>query len=345
MTIAPLDGFQSFPTHHCVTGSMRHIYAFNRHDVSEEMLLGLGAGVSFSYWHFKGQAPFLGGRGNVGMAGQEGLEKTAGRRTGVAVEMFRTSSAKKAEASLLDQLAAGQPVMVAVDMGYLPYLNFGGQEYHFGGHVVVVCGHDSEQSGVLVADRDGLHPVPLATLARARGSKFKPFPPGNQWLTFDFSQKRLPAAADVWQAIAEQVRPMLSPPISNIGVKGMRKAAAAIPNWTALMSADELRMALFNAYIFVSPTGGSGGGHFRYMFSRFLREAAGVAGESRLLDSAAEFERIADGWAAVGEWFRQASEAPEPGACLGEVSAPLRTLADQEEAAWRRLGEMTGQVL
>ena len=121
MTLKPLDGFQSLQTHHCVTGSMRHIYVYNGHDISEEMLLGIGAGVSFSYWHFKGQPPFLGGRGNVGMAGQEGLEKTAGRRTGVVVEKLRTASARKAEKALLDMLAANQPVMLTLDMGFLPY--------------------------------------------------------------------------------------------------------------------------------------------------------------------------------------------------------------------------------
>ena len=49
MSLKPFAGFVSFQTHHCVTGSMRHIYAFNRHDFSEELLLGLGEGVGFMY--------------------------------------------------------------------------------------------------------------------------------------------------------------------------------------------------------------------------------------------------------------------------------------------------------
>ena len=40
MTLEPLEGFQHFTTHHCVTGSMRHVYVYNDHDVSEELLLG-----------------------------------------------------------------------------------------------------------------------------------------------------------------------------------------------------------------------------------------------------------------------------------------------------------------
>ena len=72
MTLKPLEGFRSPETHHCVTGSMRQIYVYNDHDISEDMLLGIGAGVSFSYWHFKGQTPFMGGRGNLERPGVEG---------------------------------------------------------------------------------------------------------------------------------------------------------------------------------------------------------------------------------------------------------------------------------
>ncbi len=63
MRFEPLPGFQHFCTHHCVTGSLRHMYVHNGHPLSEEMLLGLGAGAGLAYWHFKGQPPFLGGRG------------------------------------------------------------------------------------------------------------------------------------------------------------------------------------------------------------------------------------------------------------------------------------------
>ena len=32
--------------------------------------------------------------------------------------------------------------MIMCDMGYLPYMDFGGEEYHFGAHAVVICGYD-----------------------------------------------------------------------------------------------------------------------------------------------------------------------------------------------------------
>ncbi len=337
MTLKPLEGFQHFTTHHCVTGSMRHIYVYNDHPVSEEMLLGIGAGVSFSYWHFKGQTPFMGGRGGL----KPPMEQVAGQRTGVKIEMRTTTSARKARQTLLETLEAGQPVMIQCDMGFLPYFDFGGQEYHFGGHVVVVCGYDAATDCVLIADREEeLHPVSMEDLAKARGSTFKPFPPKNLWYSFDFGEKRQPTADEVRQAILDQAQPMLEPPIRNIGVKGILKAAQMIPKWPDRLDADELRFALFNSYIFISPVGGTGGGAFRYMFSRFLREAAEIVGDARLEDGADEFEHIGDKWEALGEWFRQVSEATEPASLLGECVAQLDALAALEEEAWKRLREI-----
>jgi len=315
---------------------MRHVYAYNDHPVSEDMLLGVGAGVGFIYWHQKGMHPFMGGRGNP----KPSIEEIAGRRTGVVIDPHSSSSGRKARKTLLDMLEAGQPVMIQCDMGFLPYFDLGGSEYHFGGHVVVACGYDPAAEQVLVADRDGLHPVSMEDLEKARGSTYKPFPPKNKWYSFDFSGKRQPTADELRQAIVEQAQPMLEPPISNIGVKGIRKAAKMVPKWPDSLDAEELRWTLFNAYIFISPVGGTGGGTFRYMFSRFLREAAEIIEEPRLEETADEFRRIGDNWEELGEWYRQASEAPDPASLLGECVAPLNALADQEQAAWGRLREI-----
>ena len=345
MTLKPLEGFQHVTTHHCVTGSMRHVYAYNDHDISEEMLLGIGRGVGFIYWHMKGTPPIVGGRANFERPGEEGLAKTTGRRTGVAVESYTTSSARKAERTLLEMLDEGQPVMIYCDMGFLPYFDFGDSEYHFGGHAVVVCGYDAETRQVLIADRDGMYPVSMEDLEKARGSTYKPFPPMHKWYTFDFSQKRQPTANEVRQAIAEQARGMLEPPISNIGVKGIRKAAKRALKWPDLMDENELRFTLFNTFIFIDATGGTGGGIFRYMFSRFLREAAGITGDARLNESADAFQHIGDRWQEVAAIFKGGWEADDPAAVLPETTAPLMEIADLEAAAWGRLRDIvTGRV-
>src|SRR5581483_323422 len=197
---------------------------------------------------------------NVGRPGEEGMEKLAGKRTGVAIEQLHTSSAKKAEQTLLEALGAGEPVMVQVDMGFLPYLGLP-QDYHFGGHVIVAAGYDGGTEQVLVVDRDGIfHPISLHTLQLARSSTFKPFPPGNTWFTFDFKERRLPQASDVWLAIAATVDGMLHPPIANLGVKGIRTPANRTCEWMKVMDHEQLRATCFNIFIYIDARGGTGGG-------------------------------------------------------------------------------------
>ena len=338
-----LPGFRALPTHHCITGSLRHIYEYNGYPLSEELLLGLGAGLGFAYFQFKGQPPFLGGRANVGRPGEEGLERAAGRRTGVKVELYRTNSARKAEAALLALLQAGQPVMLQLDMGYLPYLNLPG-DYHFGGHAVVVCGYDAATREVLVADRDGVpHAVAWAQLALARGSKHKPFPPEHLWYAFDFAERHAPAPGEVWAAIGEVLDGLLRPPIANLGVKGISKAAQALLAWPDSMGADELRFACFNAFIFIDATGGTGGGCFRYLYARFLAEAAVLVGEPRLAELGGELQGIGDRWQEAAVLLRAAAEAPAPAPELAAASAVLRDVAAREDRLWRRLAEVVGQ--
>jgi hypothetical protein len=240
---------------------------------------------------------------------------------------------------MVELLTAGQPVMVGVDMGLLPYFDFG-EEYHFGGHSIVVCGYDPATEQILIAERDALYPVAMADLEKARGSTFQPFPPKNAWLTFDFSGFRPPAADETRLAIANQAAQMLNPPIRNMGVKGIRTAAERIPCWSAQMSAEEIRWALFNTYIFINATGGTGGGIFRYMFSRFLAEAATITGETGLMESAAQFKRIGDAWETFADWAKASSEAADPAACLPEAAVPLHAIAEQEQAAWETLSRI-----
>lgn len=345
MLLNPIRGFRSLATHHCISGSMLHIYDFFNYDISEDMLLGLGAGVGFSYWYFKGTSPFYGGRVNVVQRpSDEGLPITAGRRTGVEVDTFTTTSPGKAERVLLGMLTDGTPTMIHVDMGYLPYFDFGGEEYHFGGHGVVVSGYDSESQQVLIADRDlELHPVSLEILAKARGSKHKPFPPKHRWYVFDFSQARLPRSDEIRQAIAQVTHGMLEPPISNLGVKGIRKAIKRTLKWPEILSIEELQYTCFNIYIFIDATGGTGGGIFRYMYGRFLKEAAEITGESRLADVGNHLKRVGDRWQEVAVIFKQASEDPDPAQYLPQAIEIISGIAEEEETAWTNLREIVGK--
>jgi hypothetical protein len=338
MTAQPLPGFTHFTTHHCITGSLRHIYAYYDYPISEEMLLGLGAGVGFIYWHMKGALPFLGGRANIERPGVEGLEKTVGRRSGVQVQSFRTGSPSRAEGRLLELLQANQPVMLILDMGYLPYFDFGGEEFHFGYHAVVACGYEPTSREVLLADRDQpLHGVPMAALRQARSSTYKPFPPQHGWYEFDFSHKRPIDPMEICQAIQEDVQGMLEPPITNLGIKGIRKAAQRIPEWPSVLDEKALQEACINTAIMIDARGGTGGGLFRYMYARFLQEAAEHTGLGDLEAAAGQMQAAGDGWQEVAALFERAYQAEKPAQHLESVAPLLLRIADEEQRVWESL--------
>ena len=340
--VEPLTGFTSLPGCHCVTTSFRKMCAFNGYTVSEEMLLGLGAGVGFIYWHQKGQVPMLGGRGN-----NKGFHEDLSRRTGIVIEEHRTSSAKTAEQELVKLLEAGQPVTINADMPFLTYLGLP-EQAHFGGHVVVVCGYEPASRQVLISDmsprqtgcKDAvLAPLGMDQLAKARGSKFKPFPPGNCWFTFDFSAAHPPAKKDVREAIAQCAGDMINPPIQNLGVAGIRTAAARVKQWPVVLDKKQLRMALFNIYIF-SEIGGSGGGMFRFMYSRFLEEAAVVTGNARYADAGREMEACAQDWRDLSAPLEGALETAHPAALVPAVVKGLEDLHERESSVWTELAAL-----
>ncbi len=326
---------------HCQTNSLAKIFYHYNHPISEEMILGLGAGMGFIYWQMKmgkNSYVFVGGRAN-----NKDFFNDFGRRTGVKIKSVSTSSAKKAEASLLDKLIKQEPVMLFGDMGYLPWFEFP-VEYHFGGHTFVVCGFDGE-SAVLASDMDpktaGLKKgfyslITLGQLGKARNSPHKPLPPKNTRLEFDFSSFHDPNREDIISSIKQTVESQLDPPIKNFGIKGIRHTAREITKWPGLFGDRELRMNLFNLYIFFE-IGGTGGGCFRQMYARFLKEAARILAKDELIKASDQLCDSGKLFTEIGLLFKDAEAAQDLEKRITVASGKFNEIADLEESAFSHI--------
>jgi hypothetical protein len=271
------------------------------------------------YWRMKGNAAsdvpesiFIGGRGNT-----KDFFGDVGRRSGVAITVPTTASAGKAEATLLEKLARREPAMLSGDMGFLPWFHFPAG-YHFGGHTFTVCGWDGKDT-LLASDMDpqagGLKKgfystITLTQLRAARGSTFKPFPPKHAALEFDFTRFHPPTKKEIEDAVRQTARAMLEPPIKNFGVKGIRHTARELPRWPGSLGDRDLRMNLFQLYIFIE-IGGTGGGCFRPMYARFLKEAAPLAGQRRLEKAAEAFEASGKLFTRIALLFKDAEKSAD----------------------------------
>jgi len=339
--IAPFERCPALDGYHCVTNSLAKIYYHNNHPLSEDMLLGLGAGMGFIYWSPKGGDPFVGGRGNP-----KGFLADIGTRTGVRITESTTASDKKAEAALVERLRNREPVVVSGDMGFLPWFNFPG-EYHFGGHAFVICGYDGKDR-VLISDMDpqagglkkGFYSIAtLEQLRKARGSKFKPFPPKNVSLSFDFSGYHDPTSEDIYASIRQTADAMLNAPIKNLGIKGIRHTAKEITKWPEMYDETALAMNLFNLYIFIE-IGGTGGGCFRYMYARFLKEAAQITGDRRLEDASALIDRSGQLFTKAGLLFKDYEDKSRMSERIAAASESFKDAADIEEQAMKMLANI-----
>ncbi len=339
--INPFPGCPALDGYHCQTNSLAKIFHFHNSPLTEDMLLGLGSGMGFIYWKMKmgtEDSIFIGGRGN-----NKGFFNDIGQRTGVKIRAISTGSLKKAQESLIAKLLKEEPVMLFGDMGFLPWFEFP-EEYHFGGHTFIVCGFDGINS-VLCSDIDaraaGLkkgfyHAITLEQLSKARGSKFKPFPPGNTYLEFDFSGFHQPGAEDIYSAMKQTIDSQMNPPIRNIGIRGIAHASKELMKWPELFSDHELRMNLFSLYIYIE-VGGTGGGCFRYMYSRFLAESAKLTGNEKLLGPSEKFRKSGDLFSTIGQLFADAETADDLKEKIHRASVNFSEIQSIESDAFNQL--------
>ncbi len=324
---------------HCQTNSLAKIFHHAGHSLSEEMLLGLGAGQGFFFWHQKGTWPFIGGRSNV-----KNFFTDLGARCGVIIESKSTSSIHKARESLVEKMGLRKPVMLFGDMAYIPWFSHLPEDYHFGGHTFVICGFnwgntflasdiDPKSSGI----KKGFYAtITIEQLEKARNSPYRPFPPKNTWLEFDFSAYHPPRPEDIYSSIRQTITDMLNPPISNAGIRGIRRTGQEMKRWTRIYDENTLRMILFNIYIFID-IGGTGGGIFRFMYSRFLKEASAITSNPALLEISEIIEDSGRQFSETGKLFKDHEHNYDLEDRIKKASDKLNDIANIETVAYKKL--------
>jgi Butirosin biosynthesis protein H, N-terminal/Domain of unknown function (DUF4872) len=320
-----VPGYRHLPGNHCGSTALRNLLAFHGAEISEEMALGLGAGVSFYYVPLDGSSPSRFVNGRVGRLEEQFVELTGAP---IGLDTFDDAAAawEAARATVDD----GRPAILITDLYYLDHY---GTSAHFPGHAVVLAGYDADVAYLSDTSFAELQRTTLESLARARHGRHPVFPlDGHMFTVSDgVEADRIRAAAPA--AIERNARQVLEPPLGELeGLPALRRFAAEVGEWPSQL--EDWQWCARFCYQVIERRG-TGGGNFRLMYSRFLREAG-----SEQADLAAE---AAARWTALGETLLSASESDEldsrQWARAGEQAAGV---LDAEERLWPALGGDTG---
>lgn len=308
------------PGWHCGSTALADVIRYRGYNLSEAMCFGLGSGLGFVYWQ-NGPSPSraLGGRA-------PDLELNFFRQLGYSLqwEALRAEDVWPAIRSALDR---GDPVLALTDLYYLDYYH---SHTHFSGHAVVVAGYDHAASALLAdTDRLGLQAVSVQSLLRALQSDFTPFPVRYQWLAVP-PLAPVPLDAPLRQALTKTARDMLAPLRPEAGVPGIRSLADDLPGWAA---ASDWQWCARFAYQVIERRG-TGGGNFRYLYSRFTAEASHWIPELGEINAPARFWEAGRLWTALAMRFRRISEGSGPGG-FDQAQELVRELATAEESLYR----------
>jgi len=340
-----IDGFKPQAGKHCITNSLKQIFAFNGFAISEAMLFGLGSGLSWFYMENKALPfPIISGRTKP-----LDFENSLAENTGIKITVNKTSSTKKAFVGLKNKLEYNKPVMLYVDMACFDYLNMP-KDAHFGGHSVVAYGIDEVNKLVYVSDRDGkdnplnvngktlandFYLVPLDELANARNSKHGPFAAQNKWLDFDFTGFKKVTPTMIHKALNKNLEELLNPPIKNLSISGIEKFAKAILSWKSFDDA-KLRGSAINSYFMIDEKGGTGGAAFRNMYADFLKEASLISKNQTLDLLGDDYLSITKDWNSLAKGLWQLYESGDRNH-LSELSQNLKTIAAGEYDVLQKL--------
>lgn len=327
-----IDKFRSFQGEHCETTALGNLLQHAGIRLSEPMLFGIGQGLGFIYWDSKGMDfPFIGGR-----VKPNELSACVAARLDLNFRIQETSSVTKAWQNVQQYVEQGIPVGLKLDSYYLDYFT---NKIHFAAHYTVLCGFDDQYAYMAdTAQQGGLVKTRLSNLALARNAK-GPMSSRNRSFTIEQSGN-IPELAPILRAsMAENARRYLTPPIRNIGNRGIEKMSSEILKWPSRSSNMEQDLALT---ALLMERGGTGGALFRNLYRDFLKESLVLLADSRVEQAYLHFSEIAPMWSRVSASIDAAGRSGDYDE-LKAASELLKVIAEKERLAMELLLSVDGE--
>lgn len=341
-----ISKFEPQSGYHCITNSLKQIFNYYNYPLSEEMIFGLGQGLHFVYINLS-SSPLISGRIKP-IEFENNLEKSAG----ISIKISQPKNKDVAFEKLKKSIIEDKPVLLYVDMPYLKYLKID-ENSHFGGHSIVVFGFDDEKKVFYVSDRDSknnpiqsqngqvgedYHLVPYDELAKARASKYRPFPANNKWADLDFSEAHPINKKILQELIQNHSKNYVNAPAKLLGLNGIAKFANEIKKWKNF-DHSKLKLTCISNYFMINEKGGTGGGAFRKMYGNFLVEASNIIENNKFAEIGKKYKDISNQWNKVADMLWLINETLDI-ECLDKTSELIQEIYNQEMFLQKKLIEI-----
>jgi hypothetical protein len=360
--------------HHCESSSMRDLFEFYGFPMSEPLAFGLDATMGFGFIDTTNSVSFI-PESDIPffLGGKQGTiepNSLACRLLGITLRKQSFTSANKAWDESKKILEQNFPLILKVDLGYLPYFQEEG-DIHFGGHAITLAGYDEEKGIAYVGDSEfeGFQEVSIENLKEARSSEHGPkfMQPGNAQFSMirRSDGKHPPLAAGAKLAIQKVVNNMLRPSVNTNGIQGLKQFANSIPLWIEKLAGESkdpqgktisrarLMFELLHGYI---ETWGTGGSSFRNLYRQFLEELinhpeikegpkAWNSEDFRIVKECISIiSKSAHNWKIIADTLKDASEKYKDDCLdfinLEELQSIALVILNQEELLFNKLNKL-----
>ena len=322
--------FQHQQSAHCESGVMSALLRHEGRPLSEAMVFGLSASLSFAYIPIVkiNQLPLIAYR----MVPRFILNGVRSKlRLPLRFETFRSPlDGRRRLDELLDQ---GRLVGLQSSVFFLPYFPVN-MRFHFNAHNLIVYGRDGDD--YLISDPVFEAPVRCraADLQRARFVRGALAPKGLIYF-FDGPLPAVDLGPLLPAAIRKNCFMMLHVPLPFVGCRGIRMLASRVlrlpeerdPEFTRRFVGHIVRM---------QEEIGTGGAGFRFLYAAFLQEAAMLLQKPALNELSLQLTAIGDEWREFALHAARINKGRDP-IDLPLLHRLLTELAEKERILFRAL--------
>jgi hypothetical protein len=298
----PLLDVHHRPGNHCASTGIRDMVNYHGLDWSEAMCFGIGAGLGIWYLDLPGQSP-----SRMVHVRSADIESQFFQRIGIPFEWQHYQDPAESERALISVIDQGTPAIIQTDIFHLPYYN---SSTHFPGHVITVWGYNLDKSVFIVTDteREELLEVSFTALRKARYSNNGFFQcAGNL-----FAPKTITEPDDLETVLRESIRYNSKTLLDGVetwgGVAVLNKWRNELIDWPRF---KDSQWAVRFAYQTIEKRG-TGGGGFRQLYARFLKEAAVHLPEITASGLPEKMTLTAEAWQTLASALKTASEEEQP---------------------------------